>query len=75
MFRFFYIKVTKPEIPGEERKARQFDIRLTILNEATIDILFSKVCYQIFYYSKILFLTIKTFGFYLCFQKNLLVIF
>ena len=48
MFRFFYIKVTKPEIPGEERKARQFDIRLTILNEATIDILFSKVCYQIF---------------------------
>ena len=29
-------------MPGEVRRAKQFDIRLTILNEATIDILFSK---------------------------------
>lgn len=30
-------------MPGEVRQVQQFDIRLSILSEATIDILFSKV--------------------------------
>ncbi|XP_076066750.1 transmembrane protein KIAA1109 homolog tweek isoform X4 [Oratosquilla oratoria] len=48
LFRFFYpqdyqkMQITKPQIAGEVRAVQQFDIRLSILNEATIDILFSK---------------------------------
>lgn len=36
------MKVTKPLEPGEKRQVQSFDIRLSTLNEATIDILFSK---------------------------------
>ncbi|XP_051162533.1 transmembrane protein KIAA1109 homolog isoform X5 [Leptopilina boulardi] len=48
LFKFFYpndyqhLKVTKSPIPGEKRQVQSFDIRLSTLNEATIDILFSK---------------------------------
>ncbi|XP_034234984.1 transmembrane protein KIAA1109 isoform X3 [Thrips palmi] len=48
LFKFFFpndcqsMKVTKPLEPGEKRQVQSFDIRLSTLNEATIDILFSK---------------------------------
>ncbi|XP_012263790.2 transmembrane protein KIAA1109 homolog isoform X5 [Athalia rosae] len=48
LFRFFFpndyqpLKITKAPIPGEKRQVQSFDIRLSTLNEATIDILFSK---------------------------------
>lgn len=48
LFKFFFpndyqnMKVTKPLKPGEKRQVQSFDIRLSTLNEATIDILFSK---------------------------------
>ncbi|GLG98167.1 Uncharacterized protein GBIM_04767, partial [Gryllus bimaculatus] len=48
LFKFFFpnnyqpLQVTKPLQPGEKRQAQSFDIRLSTLNEATIDILFSK---------------------------------
>ncbi|XP_015586515.1 uncharacterized protein KIAA1109 isoform X3 [Cephus cinctus] len=48
LFKFFFpndyqpLKVTKAPIPGEKRQVQSFDIRLSTLNEATIDILFSK---------------------------------
>jgi len=35
-------QVTKAPQPGEKRSATSFDIRLSTLNEATVDILFSK---------------------------------
>ncbi|CAB0018125.1 unnamed protein product [Nesidiocoris tenuis] len=48
LFKFFYpqdyqpLKVTKPPQPGEKRTVQSFDIRLSTLYDATIDILFSK---------------------------------
>nr|XP_027228539.1 transmembrane protein KIAA1109-like [Penaeus vannamei] len=48
LFRFFFpqdyqtMQVNKGPVPGEVRQVQQFDIRLSILSEATIDILFSK---------------------------------
>ncbi|XP_012270662.1 uncharacterized protein KIAA1109 isoform X2 [Orussus abietinus] len=48
LFKFFFpndyqpLKITKTPIPGEKRQVQSFDIRLSTLNEATIDILFSK---------------------------------
>ncbi|XP_042881836.1 transmembrane protein KIAA1109 homolog isoform X7 [Penaeus japonicus] len=48
LFRFFFpqdyqtMQVHKGPVPGEVRQVQQFDIRLSILSEATIDILFSK---------------------------------
>ncbi|XP_014476117.1 PREDICTED: uncharacterized protein KIAA1109 isoform X1 [Dinoponera quadriceps] len=48
LFKFFFpndyqpLKVTKSPIPGDKRQVQSFDIRLSTLNEATIDILFSK---------------------------------
>ncbi|XP_076277867.1 transmembrane protein KIAA1109 homolog tweek isoform X7 [Lasioglossum baleicum] len=48
LFKFFFpndyqpLKVTKPPVTGEKRQVQSFDIRLSTLNEATIDILFSK---------------------------------
>ncbi|XP_049857041.1 transmembrane protein KIAA1109 homolog isoform X4 [Schistocerca gregaria] len=48
LFKFFFpadyqpLQVTKPPQPGEKRRAQSFDIRLSTLNEATVDILFSK---------------------------------
>ncbi|XP_052121267.1 transmembrane protein KIAA1109 isoform X3 [Frankliniella occidentalis] len=48
LFKFFFpndyqsMKVTEPLKPGEKRQVQSFDIRLSTLNEATIDILFSK---------------------------------
>ena len=34
--------MSKPPLPGEKRLAQSFDIRLSTLNESTVDILFSK---------------------------------
>ncbi|XP_020299521.1 uncharacterized protein KIAA1109 isoform X8 [Pseudomyrmex gracilis] len=48
LFKFFFpndyqpLKVTKSPKPGDKRQVQSFDIRLSTLNEATIDILFSK---------------------------------
>ncbi|XP_014242068.1 uncharacterized protein KIAA1109 isoform X2 [Cimex lectularius] len=48
LFTFFFpqdyqpLKITKPPIPGEKRQMQSFDIRLSTLYDATIDILFSK---------------------------------
>ncbi|XP_048267008.1 transmembrane protein KIAA1109 homolog isoform X2 [Bombus terrestris] len=48
LFKFFFpndyqpLKVTKTPVTGEKRQVQSFDIRLSTLNEATIDILFSK---------------------------------
>ncbi|KAK9502019.1 hypothetical protein O3M35_012630 [Rhynocoris fuscipes] len=48
LFKFFFpqdyqpLKVTKPPLPGEKRQVQSFDIRLSTLYDATIDILFSK---------------------------------
>ncbi|XP_069702783.1 bridge-like lipid transfer protein family member 1 isoform X3 [Periplaneta americana] len=48
LFKFFFpndcqpLKITKAPQPGEKRSATSFDIRLSTLNEATVDILFSK---------------------------------
>ncbi|XP_046477858.1 bridge-like lipid transfer protein family member 1 isoform X1 [Neodiprion pinetum] len=48
LFRFFFpndyqpLKITKAPVPGEKRQVQSFDIRLSTLNEATVDILFSK---------------------------------
>ncbi|KFB49612.1 AGAP007960-PA-like protein [Anopheles sinensis] len=48
LFRFFFppdyqpMPVTKPPKPGDRREVRSFDISLCTLNEATIDVLFSK---------------------------------
>ncbi|XP_043249927.1 transmembrane protein KIAA1109 isoform X1 [Colletes gigas] len=48
LFKFFFpndyqpLKVTKSPVSGEKRQVQSFDIRLSTLNEATIDILFSK---------------------------------
>uniref|UniRef100_A0AAG5DBD8 Bridge-like lipid transfer protein family member 1 C-terminal domain-containing protein n=1 Tax=Anopheles atroparvus TaxID=41427 RepID=A0AAG5DBD8_ANOAO len=48
LFRFFFppdyqpMQVTKPPKPGDRREVRSFDISLCTLNEATIDVLFSK---------------------------------
>ncbi|XP_034943286.1 transmembrane protein KIAA1109 homolog isoform X1 [Chelonus insularis] len=48
LFKFFFpndyqqLKVTKSPKPGEKRQVQSFDLRLSTLNEATIDILFSK---------------------------------
>ena len=36
------LQVTKPLEPGEKRQVQSFDVRLSTLSEATIDILFSK---------------------------------
>jgi hypothetical protein len=52
---YYYVtlfpQVTKAPQPGEKRSATSFDIRLSTLNEATVDILFSKnkVCLSIEY--------------------------
>ncbi|XP_038111246.1 transmembrane protein KIAA1109 isoform X3 [Culex quinquefasciatus] len=49
LFKFFFppdyqaMQVTKPPKPGDRREVQSFDISLCTLNEATIDILFSKV--------------------------------
>uniref|UniRef100_A0A182PCZ3 Bridge-like lipid transfer protein family member 1 C-terminal domain-containing protein n=1 Tax=Anopheles epiroticus TaxID=199890 RepID=A0A182PCZ3_9DIPT len=48
LFKFFFppdyqpMPVTKPPKPGDRREVRSFDISLCTLNEATIDVLFSK---------------------------------
>ncbi|XP_063234537.1 bridge-like lipid transfer protein family member 1 isoform X2 [Bacillus rossius redtenbacheri] len=48
LFKFFLpndyqpLQVTKVSQPGEKRRAQSFDIRLSTLNEATVDLLFSK---------------------------------
>ncbi|XP_053666304.1 bridge-like lipid transfer protein family member 1 [Anopheles marshallii] len=48
LFKFFFppdyqpMSVTKPPKPGDRREVRSFDISLCTLNEATIDVLFSK---------------------------------
>ncbi|KAK9299212.1 hypothetical protein QLX08_007719 [Tetragonisca angustula] len=48
LFKFFFpndyqpLKVTKTPVTGEKRQVQSFDIRLSTLNEATIDILFTK---------------------------------
>ncbi|XP_069959318.1 bridge-like lipid transfer protein family member 1 isoform X14 [Cherax quadricarinatus] len=48
LFRFFFpqdyqtAKMPNAPVPGELRQVQQFDLRLSILTEATIDILFSK---------------------------------
>lgn len=48
LFRFFFppdfqtMKVTRAPRPGDKRLMHTFDIRLSTLNEATIDLLFSK---------------------------------
>ncbi|XP_011494762.1 PREDICTED: uncharacterized protein KIAA1109 [Ceratosolen solmsi marchali] len=48
LFKFFFpndyqpLKVTKAPVPGEKRQVQSFDVRLSTLNEATIDVLFSK---------------------------------
>ncbi|XP_021700280.1 uncharacterized protein KIAA1109 isoform X7 [Aedes aegypti] len=48
LFKFFFppdyqaMQVTKPPKPGDRREMQAFDINLCTLNEATIDILFSK---------------------------------
>ncbi|XP_031778304.1 transmembrane protein KIAA1109 isoform X8 [Nasonia vitripennis] len=48
LFKFFFpndyqpLKVTKAPVPGDKRQVQSFDVRLSTLNEATIDILFSK---------------------------------
>ncbi|XP_071552185.1 bridge-like lipid transfer protein family member 1 isoform X2 [Panulirus ornatus] len=48
LFRFFFpqdyqtVKLPNAPVPGELRQVHQFDVRLSILTEATIDILFSK---------------------------------
>ncbi|XP_011301889.1 uncharacterized protein KIAA1109 isoform X7 [Fopius arisanus] len=48
LFKFFFpndyqpLKVTKAPSPGDKRQVQSFDIRLSTLNEATVDILFSK---------------------------------
>ena len=48
LYKFFFpsdlqpMAVTEPPRPGELRVAKKFDIRLNTLNDATIDILFSK---------------------------------
>ncbi|XP_050452726.1 transmembrane protein KIAA1109 isoform X1 [Cataglyphis hispanica] len=48
LFKFFFpnnyqpLKITKSPKPGDKRQVQSFDIRLSTLNEATIDILFSK---------------------------------
>uniref|UniRef100_A0A182XZU0 Bridge-like lipid transfer protein family member 1 C-terminal domain-containing protein n=1 Tax=Anopheles stephensi TaxID=30069 RepID=A0A182XZU0_ANOST len=48
LFKFFFppdyqpMAVTKPPKPGDRREVRSFDISLCTLNEATIDVLFSK---------------------------------
>ncbi|XP_065078677.1 bridge-like lipid transfer protein family member 1 isoform X6 [Ochlerotatus camptorhynchus] len=48
LFKFFFppdyqaMQVTKPPKPGDRREMQSFDINLCTLNEATIDILFSK---------------------------------
>lgn len=42
-------QVTKAPQPGEKRSATSFDIRLSTLNDATVDILFSKNKVSIFY--------------------------
>ncbi|XP_053696625.1 bridge-like lipid transfer protein family member 1 [Sabethes cyaneus] len=48
LFKFFFppdyqaMQVTQPPKPGDRREMRSFDVSLCTLNEATIDILFSK---------------------------------
>ncbi|XP_024891805.1 uncharacterized protein KIAA1109-like isoform X13 [Temnothorax curvispinosus] len=48
LFKFFFpndyqpLKITKLPKPGDKRQVQSFDIRLSTLNEATVDILFSK---------------------------------
>lgn len=48
LFRFFFppdwqtMLVTQPPQPGEKREYQSFDLSLSTLNEATIDVLFSK---------------------------------
>ncbi|XP_057320080.1 bridge-like lipid transfer protein family member 1 isoform X4 [Microplitis mediator] len=48
LFKFFFpndyqpMKITKSPRPGDKRQVQSFDIRLSTLNEATVDILFSK---------------------------------
>lgn len=48
LFRFFFppdwqtMMVTQPPQPGENREYQSFDLSLSTLNEATIDVLFSK---------------------------------
>lgn len=48
LFKFFFpndyqhLKITKSPKPGDKRQVQSFDIRLSTLNEATVDILFSK---------------------------------
>ncbi|XP_055643314.1 bridge-like lipid transfer protein family member 1 isoform X2 [Toxorhynchites rutilus septentrionalis] len=48
LFRFFFppdyqaMQVTKPPKPGDRREIQSFDVSLSTLNEATIDVLFSK---------------------------------
>lgn len=38
------VQLPSAPMPGDLRQFQQFDVRLSILAEATIDILFSKVC-------------------------------
>lgn len=48
LFKFFYppeylpMEVTKTPKPGDKRQMQSFDVRLSLQNESTIDILFSK---------------------------------
>lgn len=48
LFKFFFpndyqpMKITKTPKPGDKRQMQTFDIRLSMLSEATIDVLFSK---------------------------------
>lgn len=44
-----FCQVTKAPQPGEKRTATTFDIRLSTLNEATIDVLFSKNKVSVFF--------------------------
>lgn len=60
LFKFFYpqdflpMEVTKTPAPGDTRQMQSFDIRLSLQNEATIDILFSKNKVKIWYFSLVL---------------------
>ncbi|XP_065578984.1 bridge-like lipid transfer protein family member 1 isoform X2 [Artemia franciscana] len=48
LYKIFYpqsyqsLQLTRPAVPGERRRLHSFDIRLSMLNQATFDILFSK---------------------------------
>ncbi|KAJ8666820.1 hypothetical protein QAD02_008482 [Eretmocerus hayati] len=48
LFKFFFpndyqpLKITQAPVPGDKRQVQSFDVRLSTLSEATIDVLFSK---------------------------------